>query len=171
MHQDKKWKLREDETALNERFRFLRYAPQQRFSPHFDGGFKRGARLDLLSSLFSLTSLLPRYYFFHTHFPHLFFIVIFLIFLGLSEQTHYTFIMYLNDDFEGGETVIFPEGQVGVHGRPPMKEVRVKPVKGMALVFRHTGPDHPLHSGAPHVTTGKTKYVLRTDVMYTVDEE
>lgn len=79
--------------------------------------------------------------------------------------------MYLNDDFEGGETVIFPEGKTGIHGRPPMKEVRITPRRGMALVFRHTGPDHPLHSGAPHSTKGKRKYVLRSDIMYLLEEE
>jgi len=130
-HDRKRWKVREDEKALNELFRFLRYDPQQRFWAHFDGGFKRGP----------------------------------------NEQTHYTFIMYLNDDFEGGETIIYPEGKTGIHGRPLMKEVKIRPERGMALVFRHSGPDHPLHSGAPHSTIGKKKYVLRTDIMYILEEE
>eukprot|EP00026_Physarum_polycephalum_P012132 Phypoly_transcript_12407.p1 GENE.Phypoly_transcript_12407~~Phypoly_transcript_12407.p1 ORF type:complete len:169 (+),score=37.28 Phypoly_transcript_12407:477-983(+) len=130
-HGGKAWKVRQDENALNEQFRFLRYDPQQQLMAHFDGGFKRSP----------------------------------------SEQTHFTFIMYLNDDFEGGETVIFPEGKTGLHGKPPMEEVRVRPVRGMALVFRHSGPDHPLHAGAAHSTQGKKKYVLRTDIMYLHNEE
>jgi hypothetical protein len=89
----------------------------------------------------------------------------------ISEQTHYTFIIYLNDDFDNGETVIFPEGNTGIHGKPPVQEVRVRPKSGMALLFRHSGPDHPLHSGTAHSTPGKRKYVLRTDVMYLLDEE
>lgn len=130
-HSGKTWKVREDENALNEQFRFLRYEPQQRFWAHFDGGFKRSP----------------------------------------SEQTHFTFIMYLNDDFEGGDTVIFPEGNTGVHGAPARQEVRVRPERGMALVFRHSGPTHPLHSGAPHTSPGKKKYILRSDIMYLLDEE
>ena len=94
-----------------------------------------------------------------------------LLLTATSEQTHFTFIMYLNDDFEGGETIIFPEGNTGVHGKERREEVRVRPARGMALVFRHSGPDHPLHSGAPHTTLGKKKYVLRTDIMYLLDEE
>lgn len=130
-HEGKIWKLREDETALNEMFRFLRYDANQKFWAHFDGGFRRGP----------------------------------------NEQTHFTFIMYLNDEFDGGETIIFPEGKTGIHGKPPKQEVRVKPKRGMALVFRHTGPDHPLHSGAPHFSNGMRKYILRTDVMYILKEE
>lgn len=44
VHEGKKWRVRGDENALNELFRFLRYDPQQRFWAHFDGGFKRGPR-------------------------------------------------------------------------------------------------------------------------------
>jgi len=129
---DKKWKVVEDDTtALNEQFRFLRYDANQRFRPHFDGGFKRGT----------------------------------------SEQTHFTFIVYLNDDFEGGETVFFPGNQTGFHTKIPREEVRVRPKIGTAVVFRHTGPNSPLHEGAPHSTNGIRKYALRTDIMYKVDNQ
>ncbi|HEY0065447.1 MAG TPA: 2OG-Fe(II) oxygenase [Telluria sp.] len=57
-----------------------------------------------------------------------------------------TFMIYLNDGFEGGDT----EFKTGV----------VKPEAGMGLIFPH----HLLHLGA--VITSGTKYVLRTDVMY-----
>lgn len=67
----------------------------------------------------------------------------------MRERSHLTFMVYLNDDFDGGETA-FRGGFDGV----------VKPVKGTALLFHH-----PLmHQGAA-VTRGR-KYVLRTDVMY-----
>jgi hypothetical protein len=56
------------------------------------------------------------------------------------------FMIYLNDDFEGGETT-FPE-------------FLIRPEQGMALIFNHD----VYHSGR-EVTRG-TKYVLRTDVMY-----
>ncbi|SHH70113.1 2OG-Fe(II) oxygenase [Massilia sp. CF038] len=57
-----------------------------------------------------------------------------------------TFMIYLNDGFEGGDT----EFKSGV----------VTPAAGMALIFPH----RLLHQGAA-VCSG-TKYVLRTDVMY-----
>ncbi len=63
-----------------------------------------------------------------------------------GECSHLTFMIYLNDDFEGGATVFSGIG--------------VKPRRGMALVFIH----ELLHEGAP-VTKGR-KYVLRSDVMF-----
>ncbi len=56
--------------GLNERFRFYRYDPGQRFAPHMDGCFTRDT----------------------------------------GEQSHFTFLVYLNDGFAGGETA-FHEGR------------------------------------------------------------
>jgi prolyl 4-hydroxylase len=55
-------------------------------------------------------------------------------------------MIYLNDDFEGGET--------------RFERATIRPVKGMALVFEHS----MLHEGA-EVVRGR-KYVMRTDVIY-----
>lgn len=63
-----------------------------------------------------------------------------------GEVSQLSLIMYLNDDFTGGETAI--TDQV------------IRPKRGMALFFRH----ELLHEGRA-VLSG-TKYVLRTDVMY-----
>jgi len=63
-----------------------------------------------------------------------------------GERSRLTLMVYLNDDFEGGET--------------RFEQAVVKPVKGMALFFVH----HLLHEGA-EVRRGR-KYVMRTDVMY-----
>lgn len=63
-----------------------------------------------------------------------------------EEASYFTLMIYLNDDFEGGETVL--------------QKHSVKPKKGMALVFYHGIK----HSGEPIING--TKYVLRTDVMY-----
>jgi predicted 2-oxoglutarate/Fe(II)-dependent dioxygenase YbiX len=57
-----------------------------------------------------------------------------------------TFMVYLNEGFSGGETVV--------------KGLPVTPQQGMALIFAHD----LLHEGAA-VTSGR-KYVLRSDVMY-----
>lgn len=65
-------------------------------------------------------------------------------------RSHLTLMVYLNQDFYGGETVF------DLGGEP----IVVHPRRGMALMF-----EHPVrHQGAP-VTFGR-KYVVRTDVMY-----
>jgi prolyl 4-hydroxylase len=69
-----------------------------------------------------------------------------------GEQSQLTFMVYLNEDFTGGETKFYLE-----NGMP---RLAVKPERGMALVFVH----RQLHEGAS-VVQGR-KYVLRTDVMY-----
>lgn len=61
-----------------------------------------------------------------------------------------TLLIYLNEDFDGGETIFYSES------RP----CSIKPKMGQILIFEH----RQLHEGAP-VLAGK-KYVLRTDVMY-----
>ena len=64
-----------------------------------------------------------------------------------NETSKFTLLIYLNDDYTGGET--------------QFREFAVSPTEGMALLF-----PHPLmHQGAT-VKTG-VKYVLRTDVMFT----
>jgi prolyl 4-hydroxylase len=94
--------------GLNERFRFYRYDPGERFAPHVDGFYRREN----------------------------------------DEQSCLTFMIYLNDACEGGETNFI------------VQEVSVKPKTGMALIF-----DHLLfHEGAA-VRSGR-KYVLRSDVMF-----
>ena len=100
------WKV----VGLNERFRFYRYDPGQRFAPHTDGCFRRTN----------------------------------------GEESQFTFLVYLNDGFEGGATAF----------RESRASLLVTPERGKALVFYH----RQLHEGLP-VVRGR-KYVLRTDVMY-----
>ena len=63
-----------------------------------------------------------------------------------GERSRLTFMVYLNDEFEGGET--------------SFDDCVITPEQGMALFFTH----EILHKGEP-VTQGR-KYVLRTDVMF-----
>ena len=65
-----------------------------------------------------------------------------------SQQSHYTVMIYLNDGFHGGETVLHEH------------DLDVEPEVGMALFFLHA----QLHEGA-ELLAGR-KYVLRTDLMY-----
>ncbi len=64
------------------------------------------------------------------------------------EQSLVSFLVYLNDDFVGGQTVF------------PTLARTIEPRAGMALLFQH----RVLHEGA-EVHSG-AKYVLRTDLMY-----
>lgn len=68
-----------------------------------------------------------------------------------DEASFYTFMIYLNDNFEGGETS-FPDKIV-------------RPIAGLALIFLHSLE----HAGNP-VKKG-TKYVLRTDIMYRMNQQ
>lgn len=63
-----------------------------------------------------------------------------------EEASFYTFMVYLNDNFQGGDTTF--------------QGVRIQPKQGMLLLFLHS-----LHHAGSEVTQG-VKYVLRTDVMY-----
>ena len=63
-----------------------------------------------------------------------------------GERSRLTFMIYLNDDFEGGQT--------------SFKNCTIVPKTGLALLFI----PQIRHKGEP-VTKGR-KYVLRTDVMY-----
>jgi hypothetical protein len=75
-----------------------------------------------------------------------------------GERSRFTFLIYLNADCEGGETLFtdytFEEGKRIAH------EIKVVPEAGMGLFFKH----ERWHEGAP-VRSGR-KYVLRTDVLY-----
>jgi hypothetical protein len=69
------------------------------------------------------------------------------------ERSEFTFMVYLNDDFSGGETAFF-EPEI----------IQVAPQTGMALLFHHP----QLHAGT--MVESGTKYVLRSDVMYAGDD-
>ncbi|MDF1660429.1 MAG: 2OG-Fe(II) oxygenase [Planctomycetota bacterium] len=94
--------------GVNERFRFYRYDPGEKFYWHRDGYYARDN----------------------------------------GERSYYTFMIYLNDGYEGGETS-FTFG-------------KIPPKQGMALFFLH-----PLLHQGDEVSEGR-KYVLRTDVMYSL---
>ncbi len=62
------------------------------------------------------------------------------------EASYLTFMVYLNDNFQGGDT--------------SFRGLRVQPRQGMVLIFLHS-----LYHAGSEVTQG-VKYVLRSDVMY-----
>lgn len=113
----------EDQPAcLNERFRFYRYDPAQRFKRHKDG--TEHIR-DMISRV--------------------------------------TFMIYLNDGFEGGATVFSDFHRSD--GKRIEEVMPIKPKTGTALFFVHD----LWHEGQA-VTSGR-KYVLRSDVLYPAPSE
>ena len=66
-------------------------------------------------------------------------------------ESRLSLLIYLNDDFSGGETKFKHE------------DIKVSPEQGSALVFEH----ELWHEGVS-LKSGQ-KYVLRTDIMYTYE--
>ncbi|MEL7500572.1 MAG: 2OG-Fe(II) oxygenase [Planctomycetota bacterium] len=77
-----------------------------------------------------------------------------------GERSYLTLLIYLNDTFDGGET-LFDDSC----SEESFDDVAVVPQTGMALFFEHS----TYHKG--EVVTSGTKYVMRTDVMYSALED
>jgi len=101
--------------GLNERLRFLRYDPGQKFVPHTDGQFRRDD--------------------------------------GSGEESFLTVQLYLNEEFQGGETTFIDTDD-------PKHRVAFAIKTGQVLIFEH----RIVHEGTA-VKEGR-KYTMRTDVMY-----
>ena len=105
---------------------------------------------------------------------------------GRAVRSRLTLLLYLNDDFEGGETVFYEHpaprarATAAAAADAPRVVARVAPAAGAALCFpqrreaRHADDDAdggggiaPLHAGTP-VGAGsrRCKYVMRSDVLY-----
>lgn len=118
-------------TGLNARWRLYRYdAPADEFKRHTDGAWPPTG-LDSERRVIEDTS-------------------------RGKQLSWLTFLIYLNDDFEGGGTRFFLESSQGLV---------VQPTRGSVLCFYHGyHPLSPLHAG--ELVTKGSKYVLRTDVEY-----
>lgn len=88
------------------------------------------------------------------------------------ERSLRTFMLYLNDDFEGGTTDFIDDKQEFYKNEDGMIVAqeenilkKIKPVTGMAIVFNHA----LLHQGSP-LTAGE-KYIFRSDIMYRRDPD
>eukprot|EP00605_Chrysophyceae_sp_TOSAG23-4_P001006 GSChrysophyteH1.ASY1.ANO1.1107.1 assembled CDS len=128
--------------GLNRRFRCYRYKPGAVYRPHIDGAWPpSGAPSD---------SNHKGKYVYDTSDGKI-----------LSK---YTFLIYLNQGFEGGCTTFYaPSDQEGVLDRRA-----VVPMAGSALIFPHGASGNAaLHEGSA-VTAG-IKYVIRTEVLYPIN--
>jgi len=91
---------------------------------------------------------------------------------SFEEKSHFTCIIYLNDGFTSGETTFFPGGKNSNHFIKftfPKAPSKVRPRAGTALLFRHTGPNSPMHQDSIHHSPKMKKYELRTDIMYKLE--
>jgi hypothetical protein len=131
--------------CLNRRFRVYRYVPGAEYRAHIDGAWPPSG-ICPTSGKYVYDSSPPE----------------------AKQSSLFTFLIYLNADFEGGETTFFlPAAREGVLNAYP-----VKPVQGAVLMFPHgEGEDGgmlPLLHEGTGVKKG-AKYVIRTDVCYDVD--
>ena len=149
--------------GLNRRWRVYRYAPggDESFAPHIDAGFPPSGLTEDGSDLIWDDSS---------------------SFVEESTTTseivsRLTVLMYLNDDFVGGETKFY---QPNVTATPSSLIASVKPVAGSCLVFpQGVGEDAvnyarthwPLHEGSPVVSGDRPKYVIRSDVLFATTKE
>ncbi|CAO3657979.1 unnamed protein product [Umbelopsis vinacea] len=122
--------------GVNARWRVYRYVPGAIYRPHIDGAWP-GSGLDPVDGTYKYDMF------------------------GGTRWSRLTFLLYLNEEFEGGSTTFFlpaaQEGMLEAHG--------VSPRRGSVLCFPHGNTAGSLlHEGSP-VLSG-AKYVARTDVLY-----
>jgi len=142
--------------GLNRRWRIYRYATggEETFAPHIDAGFPPSGLDEKDMTL--LWDDCPA---------------------DQEVVSRLTVLMYLNDDFEGGETKFYQpvsEAAPNGEGKTPLI-ASVRPVAGSVLVFpqavgeeavEYARQHWPLHEGAPVVSGNRPKYVIRSDVLF-----
>jgi hypothetical protein len=125
--------------GLNRRFRVYRYVPGAEYRCHIDGAWPP-------------SGILPDDTYVYDASPP-----------DKKQSSLFTFLIYLSDDFEGGETTFFlPSAREGTLNAYP-----VRPVMGAAAIFPHGDTSALLHEGTG-VRKG-AKYVIRTEIEYDVE--
>ncbi len=126
--------------GLNRRFRVYRYVPGAEYRSHIDGAWPpSGISAD-------------DKYIYDNSPP------------DQKQSSLFTFLLYLNDEFEGGETMFFlPSPREGTLNAYP-----VRPVMGGVALFPHGETKGALLHEGTSVTKG-AKYIIRTDVEYDVE--
>lgn len=126
--------------GLNRRFRVYRYVPGAEYRSHIDGAWPpSGISKD------------DRYIYDDSA-------------ADKKQSSLFTFLLYLNDEFEGGETMFFlPSPREGTLNAYP-----VRPIMGGVALFPHGETKGALLHEGTSVTKG-AKYIIRTDVEYDVE--
>jgi len=131
--------------GLNRRFRVYRYVPGAEYRAHIDGAWPPSA-IDALTDTYIYDSSSP----------------------DAKQSSLFTFLIYLNDEFDAGETTFFlPGAREGSINAYP-----VKPVQGSVAMFPHGETEGSLLHEGTGVRQGASpsaKYVMRTDVLYDID--
>ena len=129
--------------GVNRRFRVYRYVPGAEYRAHIDGAWPP-------------SGISPDDTYIYDSSP-----------LEAKQSSLFTFLIYLNDDFEAGETTFFlPSAREG-----SMNAYSVKPVQGSVAMFPHGETDGSLLHEGTGVKKGikpTAKYVIRTDVEYDI---
>ena len=131
--------------GINARFRFFRYGPETVYRRHVDGSWPAAALTSEGEYL-----------------------------IDASEgklRSRLTLLMYLSEGFLGGATTFY----AATPGHPGTISARgVAPREGCALCFPHgDSEDSPVHEGsavAPGPTGARHKYIIRTDVLFHVED-
>ncbi|KAH6654223.1 hypothetical protein BKA67DRAFT_518166 [Truncatella angustata] len=127
--------------GINRRFRVYRYVPGAEYRVHFDGAWPPSG-IDPTTGKY-LWDASPA---------------------EAKQSSLFTFLVYLNDDFEGGETTFFTPSLVdGVMNAHP-----VRPMMGSIALFPHGESKGALLHEGTGVRLG-AKYIIRTDVEYDVE--
>ena len=125
--------------GINRRFRVYRYVPGAEYRCHIDGAWPP-------------SGILPDDTYVYDSSPE-----------DRKQSSMYTFLLYLNDEFEGGETTFFmPAAREGTLNAYP-----VRPVMGSVAIFPHGEANGALLHEGTGVRYG-AKYIIRTDVEYDV---
>lgn len=126
--------------GLNRRFRVYRYVPGAEYRCHIDGAWPP-------------SGIRPDDTYVYDDSP-----------ADKKQSSLFTFLMYLNDEFEGGETTFFlPAQREGTLNAYP-----VRPVMGGVAMFPHGDARGALLHEGTGVRKG-AKYVIRTDVEYDIE--
>ncbi|KAI5461568.1 prolyl 4-hydroxylase [Mariannaea sp. PMI_226] len=126
--------------GINRRFRVYRYVPGAEYRCHIDGAWPP-------------SGILPDDTYVYDSSP-----------ADNKQSSLFTFLLYLNDEFEGGETTFFlPAAQEGVLNAYP-----VRPVMGGLAVFPHGDARGALLHEGTGVRKG-AKYIIRSDIEYDVN--
>ncbi|PYH91747.1 hypothetical protein BO71DRAFT_485999 [Aspergillus ellipticus CBS 707.79] len=128
--------------GINRRFRVYRYVPGAEYRCHIDGAWPPSGITQEGRYVYDAS-------------PE-----------GRRQSSMYTFLLYLNDEFEGGETTFFvPAVREGTLNAYP-----VRPVMGAVAMFPHGEANGALLHEGTGVRKG-AKYIVRTDVEYDVEIE
>jgi hypothetical protein len=119
--------------SINRRWRFFRYGQESVYRPHLDGSWPESRMNDNQEYECDTSG---------------------------KTRSFLTFLIYLNDDFQGGETRFYNSAP----GGGGMTARGITPTMGCVMVFPQGNTASILHEGSA-VTQG-TKYVVRTDVFY-----